>query len=410
MIVNVVMFVIERAAQIMEFVESVVNSIHAIATGAIGGAISKVEQALGNMVPILIGFLAALIGLGGIGAKIKGFIQKVQAKVDQAIDKVLKKAVAFVKKMFGKLGGSKEDKRTEQEKTRDKLAGIAEAERLLQEKGYKEQKVVKKLPGIKKKFKLLTLDLVVDAKDDKTNTVHFTASASKVEKGKPKKVKVAAEMQKVVLSNPFIAREKKATKKKLATTYVEFERQITLQQQSLCDLKVSVWKSNWKKFHGDGTVGGEGRTGESKASATREALIVAERVKVAVKLKKDHPTATDTAIEGFLDNKLFARNPGDKAYPFKNKSAVFEKVSYINPVYGKALLHGADQVVGGGEGTADLGGARENYSIGAQWDRGGRALSLKAGIDAELGKMASTSDVAAINDTKLVVELPVTRV
>lgn len=100
MIVNVVMFVIERAAQIMEFVESVVNSIHAIATGAIGGAISKVEQALGNMVPILIGFLAALIGLGGIGAKIKGFIQKVQAKVDQAIDKVLKKAVAFVKKMF----------------------------------------------------------------------------------------------------------------------------------------------------------------------------------------------------------------------------------------------------------------------------------------------------------------------
>lgn len=100
MIVNVVMFVIERAAQIMEFVESVVNSIHAIATGAIGGAISKVEQALGNMVPILIGFLAALIGLGGIGAKIKGFIQKVQAKVDQAIDKVLKKAVAFVKKLF----------------------------------------------------------------------------------------------------------------------------------------------------------------------------------------------------------------------------------------------------------------------------------------------------------------------
>lgn len=410
MIVNVVMFVIERAAQIMEFVESVVNSIHAIATGAIGGAISKVEQALGNMVPILIGFLAALIGLGGIGAKIKGFIQKVQAKVDQAIDKVLKKAVAFVKKMFGKLGGSKEDKRTEQEKTRDKLAGIAEAERLLQAKGYNEQKVVKKLPGIKKKFKLLTLDLVVDAKDDKTNTVHFTASASKVEKGKPKKVKVAAEMQKVVLNNPFIAREKKATAKKLATTYVEFERQVTLQKDSLCNLKVSVWKSNWKKFHGDGTVGGEGRTGESKASATREALIVAERVKVAVKLKKDHPTATDTAIEGFLDNKLFARNPGDKAYPFKNKSAVFEKVSYINPVYGKALLHGADQVVGGGEGTADLGGARENYSIGAQWDRGGRALALKAGIDAELGKMASTSDAAAINDTKLVVELPVTRV
>jgi hypothetical protein len=112
----------------MEFVESVINSIHAIATGSIGGAISKVEQALGNMVPLLIGFLASLIGLGGISAKIKAFILKVQTKVDQAIDKVLKKAVAFVKKMFGKLaGGAKEDKRTDAEKTRDKLAGIADA-------------------------------------------------------------------------------------------------------------------------------------------------------------------------------------------------------------------------------------------------------------------------------------------
>ncbi|ALN85854.1 hypothetical protein LC55x_2589 [Lysobacter capsici] len=101
MIINVVMFVIERAAQIMEFVESVINSIHAIATGSIGGAISKVEQALGNAVPILIGFLAALIGLGGISAKIKGFITKVQAKVDQAIDKVIKKAVAYIKKFLG---------------------------------------------------------------------------------------------------------------------------------------------------------------------------------------------------------------------------------------------------------------------------------------------------------------------
>ncbi|HEY1137820.1 MAG TPA: hypothetical protein VGE64_10040 [Xanthomonadaceae bacterium] len=131
MIVNVVMFVIERAAQIMEFVESVVNSIHAIATGAIGGAISKVEQALGNMVPILIGFLAALIGLGGIGAKIKGFIQKVQAKVDQAIDKVLKKAVAFVKKLFGKLGGKKDGKGDDASGLQQKLDdGVREAQKV----------------------------------------------------------------------------------------------------------------------------------------------------------------------------------------------------------------------------------------------------------------------------------------
>ena len=103
MIVSVVQFVIERASQILDFVESVINSIHAIATGAIGGAANWIEKALANMIPILIGFLAALVGLGGLAAKIKGFILKVQSKVDKAIDKALKKIVDVVKKLFGKL-------------------------------------------------------------------------------------------------------------------------------------------------------------------------------------------------------------------------------------------------------------------------------------------------------------------
>jgi hypothetical protein len=103
MIVSVVQFVIERASQIMDFVEAVINSINAIATGSIGGAANWIEKSLGNMVPILIGFLAALVGLGGLAAKVKAFIVKVQSKVDKAIDKALKKIVDFVKKLFGKL-------------------------------------------------------------------------------------------------------------------------------------------------------------------------------------------------------------------------------------------------------------------------------------------------------------------
>src|SRR6185295_12794308 len=49
-IYNIVMFVIEKAQQIMAFVEAVVNSVHAIATGAIGGAISWIEQALARTI------------------------------------------------------------------------------------------------------------------------------------------------------------------------------------------------------------------------------------------------------------------------------------------------------------------------------------------------------------------------
>lgn len=108
MIYNVVMFVVERAAQIMEFVEAVINSVHQIATGVIGTAVSWIERALANMIPIMIGFLASLIGLGGISAKIKEFILKVQAKVDQAIDKMIGKAVGWVKKAFGRKSKGKE--------------------------------------------------------------------------------------------------------------------------------------------------------------------------------------------------------------------------------------------------------------------------------------------------------------
>ncbi|MCM8593866.1 hypothetical protein [Accumulibacter sp.] len=103
-IYNVVMFVIEKAQQIMALVEAVVNSVAAIASGAIGGAISWIEKSLASAIPVLIGFLARLIGLGGISDKIREFIRKVQSKVDAAIDKVIGKIVATVKKLFGKGG------------------------------------------------------------------------------------------------------------------------------------------------------------------------------------------------------------------------------------------------------------------------------------------------------------------
>jgi hypothetical protein len=126
-IYNIVMFVIEKAQQIMAFVESVVNSVHAIATGAIGGAIKWIEQALANTIPIVIGFLARLIGLGGISQKIRDFILKVQTKVDQAIDKAIKVIVDKVKKLFGKLAGKEDTPEQKQKRVDDASAAALSA-------------------------------------------------------------------------------------------------------------------------------------------------------------------------------------------------------------------------------------------------------------------------------------------
>jgi DNA anti-recombination protein RmuC len=102
-IYNVVMFVVEKAQQLLTLVESVVNSIHAIATGNISSAVAWIEKSLANAIPVVIGFLARLLGLSGISQKIREFIEKIQDKVDKAIDKVIAKIVETAKKLFGSL-------------------------------------------------------------------------------------------------------------------------------------------------------------------------------------------------------------------------------------------------------------------------------------------------------------------
>jgi hypothetical protein len=120
-IVDVVMFVVEKASQILEFISAVVDSIAAIAMGQIASAANWIEKSLANMIPLLIGFLAQLLGLGGISKKIKETIEKIQGAVDNAIDKAIAKIVAVVKKL---LGGGKEEK-APAESREDVKAGLA---------------------------------------------------------------------------------------------------------------------------------------------------------------------------------------------------------------------------------------------------------------------------------------------
>ncbi|RDC62670.1 eCIS core domain-containing protein [Adhaeribacter pallidiroseus] len=109
MIYDVIMFFVTRGSQIMALVNAVIDSVTAIAKGAIGVAATAVENALAKALPVAISFLASLLGLGGISEKIKAIIAKIQAPINAAIDWVINKAVALVK-AAGKLlmaGGKK---------------------------------------------------------------------------------------------------------------------------------------------------------------------------------------------------------------------------------------------------------------------------------------------------------------
>jgi hypothetical protein len=88
-IYNTVEFVVDKAKQIADLANAVLDSIASIAAGNISAAASFVEQTLGKAVPVLLGFLADLIGLGGITSKIKEIIDKVRQPIDKALNKLV---------------------------------------------------------------------------------------------------------------------------------------------------------------------------------------------------------------------------------------------------------------------------------------------------------------------------------
>lgn len=98
-IYNIVKFFIDNAQRIADLIHAILDSIVAIASGSIDQAIKGVENALAKSLPVVISFLASLLGLGGISQKIQGIIQKLRKPMEKAVDWVIDKG----KKAFGKV-------------------------------------------------------------------------------------------------------------------------------------------------------------------------------------------------------------------------------------------------------------------------------------------------------------------
>ncbi|WP_284740869.1 phosphotransferase [Amycolatopsis sp. RTGN1] len=103
MIIDIVRFVVLNARQIIDFVNAVLDAVLAIARGGTGGVPALVERALARAVPVLIGALAALLGIGGIAGKVRQIFQKLSRPVTRAVDWVIDKIAGLVKKLWAKL-------------------------------------------------------------------------------------------------------------------------------------------------------------------------------------------------------------------------------------------------------------------------------------------------------------------
>ncbi|MCF2218387.1 hypothetical protein H9Q08_03635 [Chryseobacterium sp. PS-8] len=106
-IIDMVKFFIQRAAQIMELVKAFTDSIKAIASGNVSAVAKSIENALGRAVPVLIGFLASLLGIGGLADKILGVIRKIRQRIENAIVKFWNFIKGKAKGLLGKIGVGK---------------------------------------------------------------------------------------------------------------------------------------------------------------------------------------------------------------------------------------------------------------------------------------------------------------
>jgi len=186
-IYDIVMFFINRGSQILALVNAIIDSIAAIAKGNLDTAAKWVENALAKAIPVAIGFLAALLGLGDISGTIRKTIEKAQEPVNKAIDWAIGLAVKAVKavgKAIGGLFGKKEEKAQEQkEKGADEQSAplrgqVAQAldERLTAEHTPEEAAGIVK--AVETEFKPLGLKSLALGEENEEGTTPILAEAS----------------------------------------------------------------------------------------------------------------------------------------------------------------------------------------------------------------------------------------
>lgn len=110
-IYEIVKFFIERAGQIADLINAILNSIVAIASGSIDQAIKGVENALAKSLPVVISFLASLLGLDGIAGKIQAIFQKLRKPMETAVNWVIDKGTKAFKAVGNKFNKSKVGKK-----------------------------------------------------------------------------------------------------------------------------------------------------------------------------------------------------------------------------------------------------------------------------------------------------------
>jgi hypothetical protein len=126
-IYDTIMVFVNKISQIIQVVTGFLDSLVAIASGAIGAAATRVENTLAGLLSLAINFLAGFAGMGKVAEKVMGVINKIRAPIDKALDWLVGWIVTTAKKLFSKAFGKgdkekKDDKRDFRVRAKEELA------------------------------------------------------------------------------------------------------------------------------------------------------------------------------------------------------------------------------------------------------------------------------------------------
>lgn len=103
-------FIVEKARQIGDFIEAVLDSMAAIADGDTAAAAERIDAALAGALKLALGFLAKLAHLDAIAEKAHAVIEAIRAPVRRVVDGIIDSAVSLYQSTIGSLGARRTER------------------------------------------------------------------------------------------------------------------------------------------------------------------------------------------------------------------------------------------------------------------------------------------------------------
>lgn len=103
-IIDTVLWFRDNAAQLAEMVQTIAGLAKAIVAGQVGALANAVNGLLKRLLPLVLSFVGALVGIGKVVKKIQGIFKAIREPATKAIRKLFLKIKKALGKLLGKLG------------------------------------------------------------------------------------------------------------------------------------------------------------------------------------------------------------------------------------------------------------------------------------------------------------------